>query len=298
MSLGILIKSPEGIVLAAESRVTLTIPTVVPGVPPQVQVMFSNFDNATKILSFNKPHKHIGVVTYGQATIGAGGNNRTAQSFIPEFEALLKDEAIARGETSENQKVLLVSEFTDKLKAFFTKQWNDAGMPAMVPQPMSFNVAGFDDGEPYGKIYTFNVPDNAAPIEIAPKTGEQYNFAINWGGQREIVDRLVLGYDRRMEDILSQSNIGQDKINEIRAKMSALNLQIPIPVMALQDCVTLAILFIKTTIEMQTLTVGLRGCGGPIDVAIIKRGKPLEFIQQKHIVGEYPYSAPPIILGE
>jgi len=37
--------------------------------------------------------------------------------------------------------------------------------------------------------------------------------------------------------------------------------------MALQDYVDAAILLVRTTIEVQRLTVTIRGCGGPIDAA-------------------------------
>jgi hypothetical protein len=56
---------------------------------------------------------------------------------------------------------------------------------------------------------------------------------------------------------------------------------IPIQAMALQDCVDLAVLFIKTTILGQNLTVGIRGVGGPIDVAIITRREGFKFVQKK-----------------
>lgn len=45
----------------------------------------------------------------------------------------------------------------------------------------------------------------------------------------------------------------------------------------------IAVLLIKTTIEAQSLTVGLRGCGGAIDVAIITKDSDLKFIQKKNI---------------
>ena len=92
MSLGIVIKSPEGIVLAAESRVTLTVN----GQNGQPSHMV-NFDNATKLFSFKAPHNHIGVVTYGQAAIG----QRTAHSFVPEFESTLPEERLTVAEMAQ-----------------------------------------------------------------------------------------------------------------------------------------------------------------------------------------------------
>ena len=72
-----MISGPEGLVLAAESRVTLT--AQVTGQTP----LHVNYDNATKLLSFSVPNTHLGAVTYGQGAIGF----RTAASFLPEFEA-------------------------------------------------------------------------------------------------------------------------------------------------------------------------------------------------------------------
>ena len=86
MSLGIAFKGPEGIVLAADSRVTLTA---------QIQtgktkeLLPSTFDNATKLLQVTG-HNYVGVVTYG---LGAMGEKepRVAHSFMPEFEKHLDE---------------------------------------------------------------------------------------------------------------------------------------------------------------------------------------------------------------
>ena len=83
MSLGIIIKAIEGLVLAAESRVTLTFQANQLGMPPIM--LNANFDNANKLLSFNDPFDKFGVVTYGLGSL----NLRTAQSLIPEFEKSL-----------------------------------------------------------------------------------------------------------------------------------------------------------------------------------------------------------------
>ena len=88
MSLGVVIKGPEGLVLAADSRVTLEARQQ-NGAPIPV-----NFDNATKLLAFSKPHKHVGAVTYGMAAIGV----RTAHSYLPEFEVWLRKELESEGE--------------------------------------------------------------------------------------------------------------------------------------------------------------------------------------------------------
>lgn len=269
MSLGILIKAPEGIVLAAESRVTLTVENI-----QKQEKIHSTFDNATKVLSFNIPHDKFGAVTYGQAAIGF----RTAQSFIPEFESDLKN---------NKKDKLTVLEFANELSSFFNERWK-ATVPQNYKGPnMVFNVAGFDDNEAYGRVYNFEIPQKPTPIEQHPPTNGQHQFGISWGGQREIVERLMLGYDSRLLKILQDGKIiTADKIPQIQGMLRQISLQATIQFMPLQDCINLALLFIRTTIEAQNLTVGLRGCGGPIDVAIITKNNSLNFVQKKDIVGE------------
>ena len=274
MSLAIIIKAPAGIVLAAESRVTITTRL------PNNQILNSNFDNANKLLTFSEPYNDIGVVTYGAAAIGSG----TAETFIPEFETeLIPTGGYKRGD----KRTLSVGEFAKKLSDFFLVQWNKEMPPAAqyTGQDMTFNVGGFDDNEPYGTVYSFHIPRNPNPVEQSPKVNNLHQFGITYGGQKEIVDRLVLGIDTRLRDAIIQSGtITPDKLQQFNSLCLQFQLPLPVQFMPLQDCVNLATLFIKTTIETQNLTVGLRGCGGDIDVAIITRTHPLEFIKKKKVV--------------
>ena len=74
MSLGVAFKGAEGIVLAADSRVTLDV--LDNAVPNQVHQAY--YDNATKLLQVNE-HNYVGAVTYGIGAIGQQ-SPRTAHS--------------------------------------------------------------------------------------------------------------------------------------------------------------------------------------------------------------------------
>ena len=89
MSLGIVFKGPEGIVLAADSRVTLHARILDPQDPKKIEEIASYYDNATKLLYVNK-QPFIGVVTYGVGAIGQK-EPRTAHSYIPEFQDEIPD---------------------------------------------------------------------------------------------------------------------------------------------------------------------------------------------------------------
>jgi len=262
LSLGIVIKAPEGIVLAAESRLTLAAKNTVTHEKLQV-----SFDNATKLLAFQQGDnfRPVGVVTYGQAAIGT----RTAASFVPEFEARIGDDSL------DTEK------FSNELASFYKEQW-DASMPKdWASPPMTFVVGGYDQGAAYGRVYQIEIPQRPDPVELNKGDG---NFSITFGGQTEHMDRLLRGFDRRLPEMVSKTlNLTPTKRQEMEAALSVLQMPVPIQAMPLQDCVDLAVFFIRTTIAAQSLTVGTRGVGGPIDVATVTRRRGLEFIQRKRV---------------
>jgi hypothetical protein len=275
MSLGMAIRGPEGLVLAAESRVTLLQKS------STGEVIQVNFDNATKLFSFTPPHNFIGVVTYGLATIGS----RTASSFIPEFEAILPEQRHP------------ISYYAEKLSEFFQELWKKTDHAADYRgPPMIFLVGGFDEGDPYGRVYLIDVPYNPKPKDqgaLSPEqaqagiTKEQLRFGITWGGQREFVDRLLQGFDSSLPDkITTALSLDSQQQQKMREAIQPLSMPVPLDSMALQDCVDLALFFIRTTVNAQKLTVGIRGCGGPIDVATITRRDGFKYVQRKQISGE------------
>ncbi len=276
MSLAVAFKSAEGIVLAVDSRVTLmgTLPmqNAPPGAPQVVAP--ATFDNATKLLSM-KNQSHVGAVTYGQAAIGQQ-TPRTVSSFLPEFETEIGD------------RRLPVEEFARSLGEFFTRQWNSAAMPANPPlqNNMFFFVGGYDDGAAYGRLFQLHIPNAPTPQEVFPGAGQ---FGATWGGQREITDRLLAGFDPAVPNLVQELlNIppGQRRANFEQEIKNRLITPIPWPFLPLQDCVDLSIFVVRTTITLQKWLVGIRGVGGAVDVATITRTEGFRAVQVKAVTGE------------
>jgi hypothetical protein len=269
MSLGIAFKGPEGIVLAADSRVTLTTEMQ----QDQGRMLLpSTFDNATKLLQ-TTGQDYVGVVTYGLGAIGQR-EQRTAHSFLPEFEDELLKEDVER---------LPVEDFSVRLSRFFMSQWAD-GMPEDYSGPdMVFLVGGFDEGAPYGRVFKFDIPSSPTPQE---QNAER--FGIIWGGQLEYTTRLIKGFDPQLpsvvQDFLGLTDEQRTALEEHLTR--TFSARIPYPFLPLQDCVDLSIFLIRTTMELQTWTVGVRGVGGAIDIATVTRTEGFKPVQRKTIVGQ------------
>ncbi len=275
MSLGIAFKGAEGIVLAADSRVTLL------AIDQQQKMQIpAAFDNATKLLRIDS-QKFVGAVTYGVGALG-GKLPRTAHSFMSEFEAELSK----KYPPDPNGKVqrLQVEKFAEELGTFFLARWKET-MPLTVSpgNEMIFLVGGYDETEPYGKLFEIQIPSKPLPRELL-----ENQFGAAWGGQREFTDRLLNGFDPQLPNLLQTAlNLTPEQMSKLEGEVrSKLILAIPYQFLPLQDCVDLSIFLIRTTITLQKWLVGVRGVGGFIDVAVITKTEPFSPIQQKKITGE------------
>lgn len=274
MSLGIAFKGPEGIVLGADSRVTLNAQAANVQTPNQIMVVPATYDNATKLLKI-EGQDYVAVVTYGAGAIGQQVP-RTPHSFIPEFEKELS-----------NAKRLPVEEFARKFSDFFLRQWKVAMPPIYVGPDMVFLVGGYDEGAPYGRVFEIDIPSSPTPRELFSEEGAG-GFGMVWGGQREYVDRLIQGFDEGVLGVAQRFlKIDDKKRDTLREQLRAnLNVPVPYPFLPLQDCVDLTIFLIRTTMTLQTWIVGIRGVGGAIDVATITRAEGFQPVQLKRVVGE------------
>lgn len=260
MSLSVIVRGPEGLVIAAESR------SLVPFTLPNGSTIPINFDGTNKLLTFDYPHNFVAAVTYGLGGIA----DRPVYSFMPEIEATLATE-----------ERMPVQEFSRKLSSFFVNEWdNRPELKNYTGMPITFLVGGFNEGELYSHTYEMHIPFKPEPNEL-PQIG------INWGGQRELVDRLVKGYDPALTEHLSKAwPLTEEHVKDMPAIAQPLEVVFPLGAMGLQGYVDVAILLIRTTIETQRLALYLRACGGHIDVATITRREGLRYVQRKEIEGE------------
>lgn len=144
-------------------------------------------------------------------------------------------------------------------------------------------MGGYDKDAPYGDVCSFRVPSESCPV---PQ--HRGSFGITWGGQLEIANRVLQGYDSQLIPILRERfDLSDPEVNELETALrQKLVATIPCQILPLQDCVNLATFLIRTTMTAQSLSVDVRGVGGMIDVATITRTEGVQWIQQKQLKGE------------
>ena len=258
MSLGIVIKGPEGVVLASDTRVTLSRASGA-GQPPTIV----NFDNSSKLLTLDGENGRAAAVTQGNSTVGG----RTAHSLLPEFQQDLGNHAYT------------VEQYAQELSTFFMDRWGRAGE---AHGGIEFIVGGIDRESAYGDVYRFRVPGRPIPNRLLDPS----NFGMSWGGQLEIVNRLVQGFAPGIPSAIGRLHPEVDA-DQLESTLRAQNeFVVPYDSLPLQDCVDLAIFLIRTTITAQNLSVGVRGVGGTIEVATITPMEGVQWVQKREIRGE------------
>jgi 20S proteasome alpha/beta subunit len=154
---------------------------------------------------------------------------------------------------------------------------------------LSFLVAGYEaDG--HGTLLEALVPSSAVVPQCDPVT----HTGASWRGQTDVLSRIMHGVDL---DCLRQAARGAGKeqeLGELDALWPDLRYVVPLPLLNLQDAIDFAVFAIRTTIDVQRLTLAKGqqgswpGVGGPIDIAAVTRLDGARWIQRAELVGERP----------
>ncbi len=247
MTIVVGVAAPDGIILAADSRTTLTF-----GERHRI-----GSDFAQKVFPICET---IAVATYGWAFIGG----RTIAGLMDEFVAQLDDQIPSEA-----------SAIAEQLGTFFDAKVNDGVEPEQLEElkaqglyPLGFLVAGYDaDG--IGRIHEVALP---GPYIAEAEGINTANLGIMYRGQIAVVRRLLEGIDR---DELAVANA--EIPAELEPALGNLTYNLLFP-MTLQDAVDCAAFIIRTTIDMQRFSDGtlgrmgeLPGCGGPIRILATTR---------------------------
>jgi hypothetical protein len=301
MSLTVCITTPEGIVLAADSRQTYR---------NVVGAMRIGSDSATKIFPVNE---RIGVTVAGPAFLkdpnDSKASARSIGSFISDFlkQKVSKEETVKsiseklRGYLEEiyNPKSQLkdleqalekqIIKNGGKIVKRETGQYGEGvimdyldsdGKPEKAAgeiMPIALIVAGYDVikiNNPEINAYVVHIP---GPTRHVRKYADVNQFGASWTGQGDVLTRVILGRDPRVMGLSFVQSViksyGEEKINK---ELGSLEYIINWGAMTLGDAIDFAKLMIETTSAIQRFSDGIKlmpgdmpGVGGPVDVAVI-----------------------------
>jgi hypothetical protein len=250
MTIVVGVATPDGIVLAADSRMTLCFDDGNGGVRYRI-----GSDTGEKVFEVCTRYA---VATFGDAMIGT----QTIAGVMAEFES--QDEAHQSRD---------VAEFADRLGEYFNQRYTaareDAGNPVRRGEEgaIGFLVAGYD-ASGVGHVYDVLVPTGGrAGDGLLTTVG-----GISPRGQTDVIWRLLRGFDA---DAAHAIGIRLDA--RLARQIDGLHYNVLYP-FTLQDAIDLGTFLIRTTIDMQRFSdglyaapVGVPGCGGPVNMIAVKQ---------------------------
>jgi hypothetical protein len=306
MSLAINTTTPEGIILATDSRQSFR---------NRKGMARIGSDNATKLFQINK---RIGIAVVGLAFLSDDGVIKNISKFIDEF----KNEI--------DVKDLKVKEVAEKIHYLFDKKYDYKkplkDLPAKIQIDLqrqgcevieikpeeyvvrfrfkdkngqikegmsgvdSINVlvAGYNkDGN--HEVYICYIPGEIQKKRNSKEKGKEYGAT--WIGQSDVVSRIVLGWDGRISNIKFANQqlqkIGKEEFNK---QLRSLEYVIQWGTMTVQDAIDFCVLMIDTTSAIQRFSDGIKGnpgdmpgVGRPVDIAVITPGKGFVWINKKKL---------------
>lgn len=297
MSLIINIISPEGIVMAADSRQTYR---------NKAGMARIGSDNARKIFQLGE---RTVIALAGPAFLPENGVPKNVSKFVEDFQRAYE------------LKKMTIEEIANKLKDFFEQKYNyqeqlkaaEINLRQQLGQQgatdikiqteppvikVTFKDKDGKQGEVGGSIdvlsiiiagYNHDGSHQAFLVYIPGPIQEKRNskkrgmeYGANWVGQTDTLVRILKGFDLRMFDVVpfAKDQISKLGIGEIEKQMAGLEYAISWGTMTLQDAVDFSTLVIHTTSAIQRFSDGILaspgdipGVGGQVDVVVITPDK-------------------------
>jgi len=306
MSLGINTTTPEGIVLAADSRQSYR---------NQKGMSRIGSDSASKVFKIND---RAGLIVAGLAFLPENGVSKNISRFIEEFKKSIETERITILETARKLKDFFETKYQYKeqlkilpnqIKADLERQGcqiidmkEEKGQfkfkfkdPKGIQkegiagvEQLQFIVAGYNEDESH-QVAMVYVPGDVGLKRDSAKRGQEYGAS--WIGQIDVVSRIILGFDGRIGNLPAMQKIASDMgAQEIQKQLRSLEYVIQWGTMTLQDGIDFSTLAIGTTTAIQRFSDGIvgdpgdiPGVGGPIDVAVITSEKGFVWITKKDL---------------
>jgi len=307
MSLCINTTTPEGMVLAADSRQSYR------NMKGMSRV---GSDSASKVFQLGKK---VGVVVAGLAFLPENGVLKNISRFIDEFQKVTDIRKLSIKQISEELQKFFEEKYKYKeelkklpiqIKADLERQGceiieikEEKGVvrfkfkdPKKVEkegvagvEQLQFIVAGFNSDDSHN-VYRVCVPGEIEMKRDSKDKGKEYGAS--WIGQTDVLTRIVLGYDPRLGNLpMIQEAMQKLTPNVAQQQLRNLEYNIQWGTMTLQDGIDFSVLAIETTTAIQRFSDGIvgdpgdmTGVGGPVDVAIITPEKGFTWISKKNLV--------------
>jgi hypothetical protein len=229
--------------------------------------------HGTKVFNLHKCLP-IAAMTCGMGHIGPASISTLAKDLR---KSLTKEDGVALA--TENYSI---QEVVDKAHAFFAARYNELAEKPANPHIFEFWIGGIGSDGLRGEAWKLAIQDGHIldPMLVASQDDDDRIF---WGGQPGVINRLLLGFDEKLFEVLAETGSDADSqaafVEELRARASTPLVHAAMPV---QDAIALADFLVDVTKRYFAFLPGADVVGGDTDVATVTKHEGFKWIRRKH----------------
>jgi hypothetical protein len=188
----------------------------------------------------------------------------------------------------QGMELLDLKEEPTRVVFHFKNQQGQIQEAVAAPDGLQFILAGYNKDKS-SEVYMIYIPGTIEQVRDSHKPGKE--FGAGWIGQTDVVTRIILGFDPRLQGIPFVREVAA-KIGDaaVQQQLRSMEYSIQWGIMTMQDAVDFCQIAIETTTAIQRFSDGvlmdpggITGVGGPIDIAIITFDKGFIWLSRKHL---------------
>lgn len=277
MTIALLIKVNDGLVLASDSATTLLMTG-----PDGTDAVGNTYNNANKVFNLHKGLP-IGAMTWGLGNIGPASIATLAKDLRRRFQG----EDAQHPEWAIDSESYAMSVLAESASAFLNDDRYDVIAQEAIeserqPPFLGFLVAGYssDSYQPTAHVIQLTGVEGPSIEEVLPA-----DSGASWWGQPEAISRILTGVSMGAPEALANLGLGLDLMQAqqvVSGMVSQLNPQMVPAAMPIQDAIDLAEFLVHATIQYVRFSPGPPTVGGPIEIATITKHEGFKWVRRKH----------------
>jgi hypothetical protein len=254
-------KVPDGIVLGADSAMTVT--------RPGGENRYDSYHKLSVVCGLP-----VATAMWGRGAIG----QRSIPSLVEEF-------SVERPTATDG--AWTVESLARELYAFLKERW-DALPPQAHQTPLHMLVAGYSRGSYHGQVWRLDLPNGEPRLHADLDT-----LNISWFGVTEAIQTLWWGHSPYLHEALIEEGLDREAAGRVvrrvreRAALGPDRLDFGMP---LQNAIDLVGFLVSVEIARERYSPGLARSAPPLDLLVVRAGG-VKWVRRKEFI------APPTILG-
>lgn len=214
----------------------------------------------------------VGVMVAGAAGIG----NDSVDTLLKDLSVRLQGKDSRYQDWHLKQDKYTVEQIAVRVRQFL---FEEKAQAYAGPVRAQIRLCGYSAGKPLAEVWDVLLDETACPPPVCVQSEDE--FGPRWIGEREALDRLVLGLSSRFDELLWEQGLMAAGGTDVRSRLApALYELMFLEAMPILDAAELAQFLVEATIGFVRFSVSRpKTVGGPIEIAAITKHEGFHWLK-------------------